>query len=72
MCIFHIVMTTMEVQRHGDIDRESYKPQILDSSFGGWYNFQLPSLDCAAHTKYTDQVSNGDRNADQTARDALM
>lgn len=30
MCIFHIVMTTMEVQRHGDIDWERYKPQILD------------------------------------------
>lgn len=42
MCIFHIVMTTMEVQRHGDIDWERFKPQILDSSFGGWYNSQLP------------------------------
>lgn len=61
----------MEVQRHGDIDWERYKPQILNSSFGGWYNSQLLQLDCAAHTKYTDQVSNGDRNADQTARDEV-
>lgn len=64
-------MTTMEVQRHGDIDWERYKPQILNSSFGRWYNSQLLQLDCAAHTKYTDQVSNGDRNADQTARDEV-
>lgn len=69
--LFSIVMTTMEVQRHGDIDWERYKPQILNSSFGRWYNSQLLQLDCAAHTKYTDQVSNGDRNADQTARDEV-